>query len=427
MNTESAESGPLDWRMKGLPRRAEGLRPEELGRAGLGLLDGDLMLPVAILRHSSLQNNRDWMKAFLAMTGVKLCPHGKTTMSPEIFRMQAEDGAWGMTAATAHHVRVYRQLGIRRIMLANQLIGRANIEYVLEALASDPEFDFYCLVDSLDAVQILVEAFAERVQRPLQVLLELGAYKGRTGVRTFEEGMRVARAIAATSCLRLRGIETFEGIIQAGPDVAGDVDRLLGATMELATECERASLFSEGSILLTAGGSAWFDRCAKLLSSNALLTRTEVILRSGCYIAHDHGMCAKSFEGLQRRRADVARLGAGLRPALEVWAYVQSVPESDRAIVACGKRDVSYDDSLPLPLWWYRSKTHDRPQPMPAGFRLSALNDQHAYLDGPAELLAVGDFIGFGISHPCTTFDKWRLLPVVDDDYRIVSAVTTLF
>jgi len=32
-----------------------------------------------------------------------------------------------------------------------------------------------------------------------------------------------------------------------------------------------------------------------------------------------------------------------------------------------------------------------------------------------------------GISHPCTAFDKWQLIPVVDEEYRIVDVVRTFF
>mgnify|MGYP000908490021 CR=1 FL=1 len=43
------------------------------------------------------------------------------------------------------------------------------------------------------------------------------------------------------------------------------------------------------------------------------------------------------------------------------------------------------------------------------------------------EDLSIGDLIGVGISHPCTTFDKWRVMLVVDDDYRVVDTLTTWF
>ena len=56
------------------------------------------------------------------------------------------------------------------------------------------------------------------------------------------------------------------------------------------------------------------------------------------------------------------------------------------------------------------------------------MNDQHTYLRVPAEAdVRVGDLIGSGISHPCTTFDKWRALFTVDDSYRVTGAILTFF
>jgi len=422
------QAAALDWRLKGLPQRAEGLRADELAPLGLNLLAGDLMLPAAVLRESRLHQNRRWMRKFVQASGVRLCPHGKTTMSPEIFRMQEEDGVWGITAATAHHVRVYRHLGIRRVLLANQLVGAANIDYVLGALESDPSFDFYCLVDSLDSVRLLSEASqARRLTRRLQVLVEAGALGGRTGVRTLVEGLAVAEAAAAAPGLALRGIEAFEGIFQTLPDSVDRATAMLDLVTALASGCADRGLFATGPVILSAGGSGLFDLCATALSSAPLAGPVEVVLRSGCYVTHDSGMYERLFEQLRRRRPDVETLGPGLVPALEVWAHVHSVPEPGRLIAGLGKRDVSYDVEPPRPLWWYRSGVHDRPQVVPPGYSVTTLYDQHAYVDGPAGLFRVGDCIGFGVSHPCTTFDKWRMIPIVDDAYRVVSAITTLF
>ena len=91
-----------------------------------------------------------------------------------------------------------------------------------------------------------------------------------------------------------------------------------------------------------------------------------------------------------------------------------------------GKRDVAHDLTLPFPRLVFRPGVDRTPRPLPDGVAVTALNDQHAFMTAPATL-AVGDMIGCAISHPCTTFDKWRFLPVVDDDYRVVDAVTTFF
>ena len=119
----------FDWSFKGLAPDWAGLRADEIGAAKVGLFDNVIMLPTAVLKRSVLEANRGWMRKFLAHTGARLAPHGKTTLAPELFRQQAEDGAWAITAATAHHVRLYRAFGVSRIFMANQLAGGANIDW----------------------------------------------------------------------------------------------------------------------------------------------------------------------------------------------------------------------------------------------------------------------------------------------------------
>jgi D-serine dehydratase len=149
------------------------------------------------------------------------------------------------------------------------------------------------------------------------------------------------------------------------------------------------------------------------------------LLRSGCYVSHDHG----HYRRLVHRVA--ARCGCAdeLQPALEVWTTVQSVPEPGLALLTGGRRDLSFDIELPRPLALSRAGRL-LPLPEDGSWRIRGLNDQHAHLcvDGAAALQPrVGDLVALGISHPCTTFDKWHWMPVVDADYRVVDAVTIHF
>ena len=420
----------LDWTLKGLPAKAEGTDAARIGELGLSLLAEDLMLPAAILKEAALAHNERWMRAFTQQTGVRLCPHGKTTMSPELMHRQLRNGAWGITAATAHHVRVYRRSGIGRVLLANQLIGRSNIAFVVEELARDPDFDFYCLVDSVRGVELLADALAVHPRRaPIQVLLEVGASGGRTGVRTRAQALELVQAIKrCPNALLLRGIEGFEGIFPGTPAGEQDVRELLGLMAAVAVDVDTIDGFAAGPVILSAGGSAFFDLVAASLKQVRLPRPVEVVLRSGCYLTHDHGTYAEHFARIERRSAGAINSGSGLRAALEVWAYVQSVPEPGSLFVALGRRDVSHDAGLPRPVLWFRPGHHDQPVAVPETYHVERLYDQHAHLGVPADCpMIVGDMIGFGISHPCTTFDKWRTLFVVDDAYRVIDCVRTFF
>jgi D-serine dehydratase len=434
--TASQSAGP-DWHQlslltKGLPpalgRPAVDAR--DVAARRLQLFAGDLPLPVAVLKASALDHNSRWMRAFLEHHDVAIAPHGKTTMSPALFHRQIADGAWGITAASVQQAAVMQASGIRRVLIANEVVDPVAMRWCCEALRTDPAFSLYALVDSLEGVARLDRVAREvAAPRALPLLVEVGVAGGRAGCRTIEQGLEVARAVAAAAPrLALAGIEGYEGAVPGDDDAAKEraIRRFVGTMTELAQRCASGGLFAEEPVLLTAGGSAFFDLVTSL-PRTLDGRRTLVLLRSGCYLTFDDGYYRTLWKRLLERSPGVAALGEPLRPALEVWASVQSVPEPGLAILTMGKRDVSHDRGLPMPRWRVREGTSDVEQ-APSSWRIDALNDQHAFLRGDPETMpAVGDRIGCAISHPCTAFDKWRTVLIVDDDYRVVDAVSTWF
>ena len=415
----------LDWRTKGLPPAAEGRTSDQIAALGLNLLDGDLMMPAAILRESALRHNIAAMQAFADRNGARLCPHGKTSMSAELFGMQLDAGAWGLTAATPHHVRVYRHLGIGRILLANPLVGRTDLDYVLGEIARDPGFDFYALVDSVAAIALLADAAsAAGCPRPVQLLIETGVEGGRAGVRSAGNALELARRIAAAKpWLSLRGVETFEGIHQVRPDARAEASDMIDLALIAAHDIAAEGLFTpDAPILVSAGGSAFLDLCAAKLPAELGGRAVERVIRPGCYVTHDHGL----YERITRPGGAPLPGLPDLKPALEIWGVVLSIPEPGLAIVGVGKRDASYDVEPPLPLWRHRPLLDAAPTAA-TDLQVIGLWDQHLSLATGGADLAVGDLVGFGISHPCATFDRWSALFLAGDDYRLNGAVTTLF
>jgi D-serine deaminase-like pyridoxal phosphate-dependent protein len=412
---------PIDWRYKAFPP-AGGVTPASVREQGWNVLRGDLLLPVLVLKERALARNIELMARYCERHGVSLAPHGKTTMSPELFERQLAAGAWGLTAATASQVRVYRAFGVERIVLANELVEPAAVRFVAAELAADPNFDFYCLVDSPEAVAAMTDALGDPAARPIQALVELGLPGGRTGCRSLEAAREVAAAVARSPVLTLAGVEGFEGIVHSD-DLAADlarVDAFLDELRELVVELGAAGHFDgREEAVVTVGGSVYFDRVVERLARPADFP-VRVVLRSGCYLTHDSGYY-DHLSPLGERGPD----GERLEPALEAWGAVLSRPEPNRAILGLGKRDVSHDIDLPLPL---RASGREGPRDVRGSLALFDLNDQHAYLRLAADdPLAVGDLVGCGISHPCTSFDKWRLIPVVDDEYTVIDAVHTFF
>jgi D-serine deaminase-like pyridoxal phosphate-dependent protein len=417
-----------------------------LGSQHPPLFGGGFTTPLLVLRESALAHNIAAMAAYCEAAGVLLAPHGKTTMAPQLFARQLVAGAWAVTAATIGQVRVCREFGIPRILLANELTDPAGIGWLAGELAADPGFDCYLYVDSLDGVALLDSGLrAGGAGRPVQVLVELGYPGGRTGCRDIRGAIAVAEAAAAAPTLRVAGAAGFEGLIGHDPaaQTLAEITRYCQALRSLG---EHLAATVAGPVILSAGGSAFFDVVVRELTGGwAGDGAPLVVLRSGVYVAFDHGLYARIAPGSGRRPGGGQPGGGGqpdggqrdggtgqgpapepaLEPALELWAHVLSRPEPGLALACAGRRDVGFDAGLPVPLRFRKPGGQLFPA---AGSHVTGLDDQHAYLRlAPGTDLAPGDLVCLGISHPCTTFDKWRVIPVVDDGYHVIDAVHTFF
>lgn len=407
---------PIDWRYKGLPVTDPPATPATVGERGWSLLGDDLPLPVMVLRDDAIAANIETMRAWCAAHDASLAPHGKTTMAPELFRRQLEAGAWAITVATIAQARVCVAFGVPRILIANEVVDPAGLDWIGEGQRAGAEV--WLLVDSPAAVERL--AAARRAgDPPVRVLVEIGMADGRAGARDLGAARATAQAARAADGVVLAGVAGWEGHIH-GDDptvVEARVDAYLGEVRAALEAFAADGLLDEADeVVASAGGSAWFDRVAAILRP-AIGRPVRLVLRSGCTVSHD--------EGLYRRLSpfERGRIGdGGLVPAIEAWAAVLSQPEPGLAILGMGKRDVPFDIDLPLPRWRARAGEVEAI----GECAVVALNDQHAFLRGPAaDQLAVGDLVGCGISHPCTAFDKWRLLPLVDARRRVTGAVHT--
>jgi D-serine dehydratase len=362
------------------------------------------------------------MQQFIAAYGVKLAPHGKTTMAPRLFEMQLQTGAWGITLATAQQTLVAYTHGVRRVLMANQLVGKENMAMVARLL-EDPAFEYYCLVDSAAQIDLLGAYFRKRGQR-LRVLLELGVEGGRAGVRNEEQLQSVLAALSHWSdAIALYGIEIYEGVLHDEASIRTFLHHAVAVTQRLVEE----KRFQRTPILLSGAGSAWYDVVAEVFSAANFGDSVEIVLRPGCYLTHDIGAYREAQAHILERNPIARRISSGLLPALQVWAYVQSLPETEKAIIGMGKRDAAFDSGLPVPALHFRPGDA-APKPAPAHWTLTKMMDQHAYLHiATGDDLRVGDMIGFDIAHPCLTFDKWRTLPVLNAQYQVIDIVQTFF
>ena len=407
---------------KGLGAMAGAMTNHDILEQRWNLLREDLSLPTAVLYEEKLAHNLAWMQQFIQSYGVQLAPHGKTTMAPKLFARQLQTGAWGITLATAQQTRVAYDHGVRRVLMANQLVGKQNME-IISRMLRDQKFEYYCLVDSVQQVDQLGEFFRLHKQK-LNVLIELGVDGGRTGIRnSIELDALVASLHRWRESIAVCGIEVYEGVLEDEASIRIFLQRAVETSSLLVQE----KLFDRNPMILTGAGSAWYDVVAEVFSRADIGYPMEVVLRPGCYLTHDVGVYREAQKQIQTRNPIAHKMRSSLLPALQLWAYVQAIPEKEKAILSLGKRDAAFDAGLPTPALQYRPG-EVAPHPCPEEWKLFRMMDQHAYMKiGEGDDIRVGDMIGLDISHPCLTFDKWRYLPVLDSQYQVIDIVETFF
>jgi len=424
---EALRETVVDDRFKGVPLGAS-LRLAELGEQAWNVSKGDLTLPATTLSASALASNLATMQAYCERNGVLLAPHGKTTMSPQLFARQFHHGAWALTAGTPTQAAVMRRFGVPRIILANELADEQALRWFAAEQDADNGFQFLCLVDDAGTVAVMDEVLRSAgVRRPVGVFLEVGIPQGRCGVRTVEDGLSVARAVYGSPRLALVGVEAYEGPVASGgsPEDIEALDAFFALMSDVTVAVDDANLFETDTVYVTAGGSAYFDRVVAGLShlrTRDTGTPTRVVLRSGCYISHDNGKY-EQLSPLAGRAPQGEPLR--LRNALTAWASVLSRPEPNLVVLGTGKRDVAFDLDNPAPRSLHR---RDGSRDDLTSTSIFKLMDQHAFLRvDPNMAIAPGDIVAMDLSHPCTAFDKFKLIPLIDDDHQVVDGVLTFF
>ena len=408
---------PISPFYKGMPIAAQGKTFNDLLATKPNIFQSGFQFPLAILREDALKNNLKRMQNFCNEMSIDISPHVKTTMSPQIAKMQLDHGAWGITVANFYQAGVFLTYGFERIIIANEVLETSAIRKI--AIENqNPKVQIIFYIDSWQGLDRVQEALEDLPDGLIYLFIEVGAENGRAGLRDLKELRPLTQAVKKDSRLHLLGVSGFEGIIPVA-------DRSTRGTATLRAFCQKmveagkivSDELGNPEVILTAGGSAYFDIAIDELRKYG--KHGHIIIRSGGYVSHDHGGYELTYPFAGQEA------GKTFLPAIEVWAQVLSCPEPFRAILNLGKRDVGNDAGEPIPIKHVKSTALDV-EPFHAV--IDHLNDQHAYLTLDAENdVSVGDLVGLGIAHPCTTFDKWRLLALVNESYQVVDFVHTFF
>ena len=426
MNLTEIQNTLLDARIKGIPGSVEPFLLKEIKNKNWNILNEDLPMPIMVLKQDQLNHNLKTFAEYLKHNNLYISPHGKTTMSPQLFSAQLDHGAWGITAGAINQIQVMYQYGVKRILLANQLLGKSHVETISNYINNDKDFSFYCFVDSLDQFyNIRKNLYDTKLINPINLLPEIGAKNGRTGIRSKEIFLKLVDEIVKdkSNNFSFSGISSYEGIAAVAMKGSHAVHDFCSFIEDTIYSIPSNHFSHLNELIITSGGSTHFDIVGERFSKLDLPIPIKILLRSGCYITHDHG---PYLEALKTAQEDKNRnWDQALQPALEIWSYVQSIPETNLAFLTMGKRDAPYDAGLPKPLKRFRPGEGFLELGDPEIF---SSNDQHSFVKlSDNHGWKVGDMICSGISHPCTAFDKWRFIPVVNDDYDVIDGILTFF
>jgi D-serine dehydratase len=423
----------LDDRIRGVPPGTANLPIADVAKQNWRPADGVMSLPVLTLDEAAFANNRELMLRYVSEQGVDIAPHAKTPMSPDLTASLIEAGAWGATVADIRQAAVLLRAGVHHLILANEVGGRGGASRLAALLKARPDSEFYAFVDSPAAATAYADAWrAEAHLAPLRVLIELGA--GRAGARDMAEAQAIIEAVAqAGGRLSLSGVAAYEGSAAPARDgVLQVIEDLLALTADLF-RLIRTRVGPDQPLLVTAGGSVFFDKVVAALKPVVSADpRARLVLRSGAIFFHDHGVYERHLTALDERAGfrlggEIVAAASAFQPALRLWAEVLSRPESRLAVVGMGMRDVSFDQGFPRPLRLYRDGALMR-EIASGALAIDKLNDQHAFLTcGAEDDIRVGDVVEFGVSHPCTCFDRYRFIFGLDADGRVRHAFPTFF
>jgi D-serine deaminase-like pyridoxal phosphate-dependent protein len=348
------------------------------------------------------------MAEYCRSVGAELAPHVKTTMSPQIAQMQVDAGAWALTIANFWQAEIFRKFGFKKLIIANEVLEKTAIAEIAKLNAKGKaEIIFY--VDSLAGLSIVKEATPKNGK--INLFIEIGTDHGRGGVRELSLVKEIAQSIKKDPRLHLQGVTGFEGAVPNAARNSEGESAVHAFCKKIVEAGEIAFEFkSDEKFVVSAGGSAFFEIVAEEL--NKFSKPKILLIRSGGYVTHDHIYYEEIYP--------FKNTGKPLLPAIELWSQVLSNPESGFGVLNLGKRDVGCDIHNPIPFAKYTGKVEK--------FKgsIEKLNDQHGFMRS-TDKFEVAELIGLGISHPCTTFDKWKLIPLVNDDYDVVDLIHTFF
>jgi D-serine deaminase-like pyridoxal phosphate-dependent protein len=291
-------------------------------RAARELIGGQpsaIPTPALLVELPVVQTNIAEMARRMDTVHAALRPHAKIHKSSVLGRMQLEAGAIGLTTATVWEASAMVAAGLGNILIANQVVGPIK---AAELARIAGEADVIAVVESEHNADELAAA-ARAAGTEIGVLVELDIGLHRAGVRDPADALALAKYVAGSDGLRLRGPFGYEGHCMLEPDRELRITKAheaIAELLELADMFERDGLTTE---IIGAGGLGTWD----ITGANERITE----IHAGSYIFMD---------------AFHAALVPGFDPALTVLGTVSS-RTGDMAVVDVGRKSIGIDRAVP--------------------------------------------------------------------------------
>ena len=224
---------------------------------------------------------------------ILLRPHIKTHKSPDIAKMQLEDGAAGITVAKLGEAEVMVENGINDIFIANQIVGAQKIQRLINL---QRKANIIFGVDSAENVEEIDRAFGEAGLRA-NVLIEVDTGELRCGITSKERMQTLVEALSKTKNIDVLGVFTHEGFVYKTTSMEHCLEQFLTVQEEVLEYSKLAEKLYKDTPIISVGAtpSAW-------LAESVLPGITEI--RPGTYALMDVGQ-ANAINNYDRCAASV--------------------------------------------------------------------------------------------------------------------------
>ncbi|KQU73688.1 alanine racemase [Aminobacter sp. DSM 101952] len=297
-----------------------------------GMNEADIQTPCLILDLDALERNIRKMGDYAKAHGMRHRAHGKMHKSVDVLKLQMEmGGAIGVCCQKVSEAEVFARAGIKDILVSNQVRDAAKID----RLARLPKLGARIIVCVDDRANVAdLSAAAQRHGTTIECFVEIDCGAGRCGVKTTEEVVDIAQAIAASPGLSFAGLQAYQGAMQHMDSYEARKAKLDAAIAQVADATVGLKAVGLDPALVSGGGtgSYYFESGSGVYNE----------LQCGSYAFMD-----ADYGRIQDK--DGKRIDQGeWENSLFILTSVMSHAKSHLAVVDAGLKAQSVDSGLPF-------------------------------------------------------------------------------